>query len=223
MKYVKMLGLAVAAAAALMAFVGAGTASATGTACSVAPSPTTGPCPSASRWAVNTVIDFSLESGTSANLTDTEGTTLDTCTSATVKGKLTSNAGGTNTTTGENTQITWGSTGTACTNTTTTTKLGKLKIKAEDDNGNGILVADEEIQVTIQVPFGDCLFSVAAGTELGTVKEGTGTNATFTANATGVKLAGGGFGCAFAPETSLWSAKYVMTEPSNTTLWVATS
>jgi len=210
MKHVKMLGLAAVAAMALMAFVGAGTASAAGgVLCSTATDPCT------SKWAVNTVLDFSLEPGTSAKLTDTNGNLLDTCTESTVKGKLLANPDGTGTATGENTSITWGN----CTWTTDTTKLGKLKVEAETETpmaGNGWLYADEEIKVTISLgAFGSCEYGVTAGTLLGTYKEST---ETFTANAKATRLNG-----CLGPSTALWTATYVKTEPSGTTLWVSTS
>jgi len=218
MKHLKILALAAVAAGVLTAIAGAGTASAGGTLCSVAPSPTNGPCSSASRWAVNTLLDFSLESGTTTRLTDTDGNIIDTCTESTIKGKLTSNPGGTTTATGENTTIEWGN----CTWTTDTVKLqtGKLKLEAEDDNGNSWLYADEKIEVTIFIPLvGSCNYGVESGTKLGTIKEGKGTGATFTANAVATRM---NETCP-GPSTALWTASYVMTEPSSTTLWVATS
>jgi hypothetical protein len=207
MKYIRILGLAVVAAMALMAVVGAGTASAAGgVACSTATNPCT------SKWAVPATLDFSLEAGTSALLTDTSGNVLDKCAISTVKGKLTANPDATNKqATGENTAITWEE----CSWPTVTKKLGKLRIEAEDDNGNGWLYADEEIRVTIANIFGDCEYGVTAGTKLGTFKE---SSQTFTANAV-ASLLGGCFG----PSTALWTASYVKTEPSNTTLYVSTS
>jgi hypothetical protein len=208
MKYVKTLGLAAVAALALMALVGAGTASAKeGVLCSTASDPCN------SKWAVGTVIDFSLEKGTSASLTDTNGNTLDTCTESTVKGVLKANPDGTGTATGENTTVDWGN----CSFTTNTLVPGALRIEAEDNNGNGWLYADSTIEVTINIGFlGDCRYGVEAGTLLGTVKEGKAKEATFTANAS-AKLLGGCFG----PSTSLWKASYILTEPTNTTLWVS--
>lgn len=212
MKYIKMLGLAAVAAMALMAFVGAGTASAAGgVLCSTA----TNPCNS--KWAIGTALDFSLKSGTSAKLTNTEGSTLDSCSESTVKGTLTKNpsteVGESNgQATGENTTISWGN----CSFTTDTTKLGTLRVEAEDDSGNGKLYADGEIKVTISLGvFGDCEYGVTAGTELGTFKEST---QEFTANAKATRL-----NSCLGPATSVWTATYVKTEPSATTLFVSTS
>ena len=212
MKYLKMLGLAAVAAAALMAFVGAGTASANGILCSTLTNPCTSP------WPVGTVLDFSLKPGTSANLTTTEGTTIDTCTGSTVQGELTQNSA--KVATGKNTAITW----TNCTSPTTTTKLGKLKITNVPGTYNGTVIADELIEVTIEPAFfGHCLYGVEPGTVLGTVNEGIGTGVVFTANAV-AKLLGtpsGSERTCFAPETARWKAEYVLTSPSKTTFAVS--
>ena len=209
MKYLKMLGLAAVAAMALMAFVGAGTASAGGILCSTQTTPCDSP------WPVGTVLDFSLKSGTSANLTTTEGTTIDTCTEATVQGKLTKNSE--TVATGNNTAITW----TKCTSPTTTTKLGKLRI-TNAGGYNGTVIADELIEVTIETTFfGHCLYGVEPGTVLGTVTEGIGTGVVFTANAVAKRLGTSGEKPCLAPETARWKAEYVLTSPSNTTFAVS--
>jgi hypothetical protein len=212
MKYLKMLGLAAMAAMALTAFVGAGTASAKeGVLCSVAAETN---CPS--KWAVGTVLDFSLPAGGgSAKLTDTAGNTLDTCTSSTVKGPLTANPSATGTATGDINELTWG----GCTVTTDTIVAGKLVIEAEG-GGKGLVYEDPntKTEVTVNV-FSSCNYGVEGGTVIGTLDEGIGTGAEFTANATAKKLAGG-FLC---PETTKWVATYVLTSPSNTTLYVSKS
>jgi hypothetical protein len=208
MKLVKMLGLAAVAAAALMAFIGAGTASAAGTVCSTATNPCT------SRWATPTAMEFSLKSGTSARLTTTAGETLDTCTSSTVSGKLETNTGGATTATGTNTSITWGS----CTVTTDTILPGKLTVSSAG-GGAGSVAADATIEVTINIFGTTCNYGVNSGTSLGTISEGTGSGAVFTANAVAKKL-NGNFLC---PETTKWAAEYVLTKPSATTFYVSTS
>ena len=207
MKYLQVLGLAAVAAMTLAVFVGGATASASGIVCSTA----TTPC--ASPWAVGTVIDFSMKSGSSFKMVTTEGTTIDTCTGSTVKGKLTQNSAGV--ATGENTEINWA----GCTTTTDTTKLGKLRITNIPGAYNGTLIADEEIRVTINSGVtGDCEFGVQAGTTLGTVKEGIGTATTFTMNTIVKRL-----NFCIAPETERWVAEYVLTSPANTTLAVSPS
>jgi hypothetical protein len=205
MKYLKMLGLAAVAATALMAFVGAGTAMAEK---AVVCSTVTNPC--TSKWAIGTVLDWSLKPGTSARLTDTSGNTLDTCTISTVKGRLTENPNGTGTATGENEKIDWGN----CTVTTDTDKLGKLKIKGIPGTNNGTLYADAEIMVTISIFGTVCGYGVETGAHIGTVFGGV--SPTFTANAVAKRL----FGNFLCPETTRWNAEYVLTEPTGTPLYV---
>jgi hypothetical protein len=99
MKYMKMLGLLAMAAAALMAFAGAASA--------------TELYNGATTQKAETVLDFSLKSGTSALLKETnppegENNTLGICTSSTLQGKITNAGSSTTTTTSENTSITWG-------------------------------------------------------------------------------------------------------------------
>ena len=213
MKYVKMLGLAAVAAMAVMAFIGASSASAT-VFCSV----TQTPCPVASKWPVNTVIDFSLKSGTSAKLVTTTGETLDTCTGSTVKGPVT-NAGSSTTTvvgTVAKTDLTWSS----CTFPTTTTQGAGLEVHHIPGTDNGTVTASGEFRVTIQTFFfGSCVYGVTAGAHLGTLTGTTATNthAVFHANAVAKKLVGSEAAC---PETSKWTAEYTQTEPKNTDLYV---
>ena len=216
MKYLKMLGLAVVAAAALMAFVGAGTASAKeGVLCST----TTNPC--TSKWALKTVLDFSLKSGTSALLVNAEEPTevLDTCKGGTVKGELTANPDATGTATGKNTEIKWET----CTWTTTTIAPGALKVERIAGTSNGTVYADAETQVTINIPiFGSCVYGVKAGAHLGKITEGTAaTPSEFKAeSAPSERLSGSSFAC---PPKSLWTASYVLTTPTNTTLSVSST
>jgi hypothetical protein len=204
MKHVKKLGLAAAAAMALMALVGVGTASAGGVLCSTATNPCT------SKWPVITALDFSLQSGTSSHIEDTSGNTLMTCKEATIKGNLTANPDAEGEATVENTAIIWGS----CIATTDTTQLGKLRFKAENDEGDGILISDAETRWTTSI-FGSCEYGYTKGTELGTWDEQT---QTLTINAILTRL-----NACLGPKTSIWHATYVKTEPSSTTLFVSTS
>jgi hypothetical protein len=215
MKYLKMPGLAGLMAAAMMAFVGAGTASASGgVLCSTATNPCT------SRWAVGSVLDFTLKSGTGSSIVketappNGEGNTLDSCTGSTIKNKITSNPGGAaNGATGENQEITW----TGCSQTTKTTRLGKLRVTSDGD-GNGWLIADEQIKwTTLVFGFIDCEYGVESGTTIGTIDEGN--PGTFTVNAVVVLLNN----CFGGPTTALWTATYTQTAPSGTTLYVSTS
>lgn len=208
MKHAKIIGLVAVAAAALMAFVGAGTASAaTSTLCSEAKSP----CPEGQRWPLGTVIDFSLKPGTSANLVTTNNEPLDTCTESTVKGILETDSTKGTLAGGKVTELTWGN----CTFPTKTLFTGGLQVEGLA-GGNGTVKSTGKFEVEIKtVIFGTCNYGVTEGTDLGELKEGK--PATFVANAVAKKL-GGSFLC---PETSKWSAEYVLTEPANTTLYVS--
>jgi hypothetical protein len=229
MKYVKMLALAAVATGAMMAFIGAGSASA-----SVICSTTKDPCPKTQDWPANTVLDFSLKSGTSAKLVNTAGETLDNCTSSTVKGKITTTGGGTGATetvTGSISELTWG----GCTFTTTTITKACLEVHQIAGTSNGTVTADEcnathgsepSTNVTINtVLFGSCIYTVTAGKSIGDISEGKDQASgapvsTFTANAVATKVTGSNFAC---PETSKWTATYVLTEPKGTTLSVSSS
>jgi len=153
-----------------------------------------------------TVLDFSLKSGTSTALLETGGSTLDTCTGSTIKGKITNAGSSTTTLTGENTSITW----TGCTFPTVTVVLGKFEGHHVTGTTNFTVTADAEIGVTINtVFFGTCIYGAKAVTDLGLV---TGGNpATLSINAVTVRLPGSAFAC---PETAKWFASYTSTEPA---------
>jgi hypothetical protein len=211
MKYLKMLGLAGLRVAALMAFVGAGTASATGgVLCSTA----SGFTPCTSRWTALVTFDWSLKAGTSAEVKVGEAV-LNTCTAATVRGRLTSNPSG-GSATGSYTEVTWGTAATPCTRSTVTTKLGAFRVESDGD-GNGILIADEEMRWTTLVDsLFTCEYGVKAGTTIGTLDEGK--PATLTVNVVLQRL-----NDCFASSETVWTATYVQTEPTNTTFYVSTS
>ncbi len=165
------------------------------------------PCPAENKWAVGTALDLSVKSGTSANLTTTEGEALDTCTEGTVKGKIESNEP----VKGPLESLTWGK----CTFPTTTVLLGKLEVKSIGSH-NGKVLGASETKVTINGGFfGSCNYGAVAGTELGTILEGK--PATFFANAVVKKLTGSAVAC---PETAKWVAEYTFTEPKEKTLSV---
>lgn len=212
MKYVKMLALAAVAASALMAIVGAGSASA-----SVLCSTNKSPCPVGQKWTAGQNIDFSLSTGTSAELKETnapdgEGKSLDTCKSSTVEGEITNVGSATETTTGKITALTWGT----CTFPTTTTQKGKLEIHKIAGSSNGTLTSDEATKVTINtIFFGTCVYTVEAGKSIGDVTEGN--PAVFHANAVAHKQEGSALAC---PTTSVWTATYTLTAPAGTTLSV---
>jgi len=181
MKYVKILGLAAVAAMALMAFA-ASSASAT-TLVGESPERTLGN---------GDVIDFSIPSGKSAVLVNTANEEIDTCSTSTVKGKLSTG------TTGTIEELTWGS----CTFPTNTITKGKLEAVSTGGT-TGEVKADATIEVTINtVFFGSCIYGVTSGAKVGTL---AGNPAVFTANAVAEKFSGSAFAC---PSTSKWTGTY---------------
>jgi len=213
MKYLKMLALTAVAAGALMAFIGAGTASA-----SKLCSTTADPCPAGQSWPANTVLDFTIPAGASANLVDTSGeTTLDTCTGSTVKGPITNAGSATETVTGSVEELTW----TNCNFPTNTITKGKLEVHKIIGTSNGTVTADGEFRVTINtVLFGKCIYAVTNGQSLGDLTEGN--PAVFHANAI-AELIRTPEDNGFCPETARWTATYTLTSPSGTTLSVSSS
>jgi hypothetical protein len=196
MKYVKILSLAAVAAMALMAFA-ASSASATAL------------YNGATKLGVGSELDFSLKTGTSALLVNTEGGELDTCKSSTVKGSITNAGGASATVSGNISELTWGS----CTFPTTTTIKGGLEVHQIGTSTEGTVTSNAEIGVTINtVFFGTCVYGVAKATDLGTLKTAASGTAEFIANAVAIKLSGSNFAC---PETSKWTGTYVSTTPDN--------
>ena len=192
MKYVKMLGLAAVAAMALMAFVGAGTASATEI------------YKGAETLKSGTVIDASL-SGT-ATLTTTEGTLLDTCTAGTVKGTTTNNGGGAGVAVeGHITELTW----TNCTEPTSTTAKGTLKINFTSGKNGTVVAGSTATEVSVNTTiFGTCVFSISSGGTIGTLTGSTTGNATFDINANATRKTG------LCPSSAVWTGTYIVTSPS---------
>ncbi len=215
MKYAKMLSLAAVAAGALMAFIGVGTASASRLCSTQVPSGD--PCPAGQNWAVNQVLDFSIPSGKSAVLVDTEGSELDKCSTSTIKGKITNIGSATETVTGSVEELTWGS----CTFPTKTLKTGKLEVHRISDSANGTVTADGTFEVTINVVFASCVYGVTSGADLGEITEGkvsgTTTSPVFHANAVAEEFTES----PLCPNTAKWTGTYNLTTPSGTTLSVA--
>jgi len=194
MKQMKKLGLAVTAAAALMALVGAGTASATAL------------YNGSTKLGAGSVIDFSLASGGSGLMVNTENESMDTCTTTTIKITLTSAGSTTTTATGNVSELTQKN----CSFPTTTATLGKGEIHHIAGTTNGVVTADASIELTINtIFFGECIYGVTAGTTLGVL---TGGNPpTFHSNAVAEKFSGSNLAC---PATGKWSGTYVGTEPA---------
>jgi hypothetical protein len=209
MRTLKMLGLAAIAALGLMAFVGAGTASAA-TTCKTKPN-AANECPAGWHYPIGTISHMTLKAGTSANLTNTAGETIVTCTESTIKTHSTTTGGLNQPVKKAITVATWGSVATPCTTTTDTTALGELQVEATS-GGNGT-VSGSGSKVTVNFAGVSCVYGTGAGTTIGTVTGGE--PATVDVNAV-VNKQEGGFLC---PTTTLWKATYVVTEPKP--LWIA--
>ena len=192
MKYIKMLGLAAVAAMALMAFVGVGTASATEL------------YSGATTLKSGTEIDASL-TGTAAKLTTTEGAILDECAGGTVKGKTTNNGSTTETVKGSvaKTDLTW----TSCTRPTETLAGGTLEVHWTSGVNGTVTASGFEVTVNTQF-FGSCVFTVAAGTSLGTLTGSTSSNAVLDVNTVASLKSG-----AICPTTARWVGTYTVTSP----------
>jgi hypothetical protein len=209
MKFLKMLGLAAIAAAALMAFVGTGTSSAT-----VLCSTTTSPCPEAQKWPVKTRIEFTLASGTSLVWVN-NGTTLETCTEATLKTDITNAGSATTTVTSENNALSFNQ----CTFANGFTKLGGLEIHNISGTSNGTVTATGEVGWTFNNPmFGSCVYGWKAGGVVGTITEGK--PATLDLNTGITRLTGSSLLC---PENGNLNGSMTQTGPSGTTLSVGAS
>ncbi len=204
MGHLKLLGLATIGAAALMALVGAGTASAT-VLCKN--NLNTETC--SEPYAIGSEGTASLEKGSSALLTNTEGESLDTCTGSTVTGKLKSQ-GKEKPALSELTTLTWSN----CTFPTKTLKpgLGELHWIKGTDNGT---LTTGGVEVTMNtVFFGSCIYGLTSGTDVGTTVGGN--PGSLTVNAVVEKFSGSNLAC---PETTKLTAKYVATSPTNA--WVS--
>jgi hypothetical protein len=188
MRYVKALGIATSAVIALIVF-GVGNASATKL------------YNGATALSVGTTIETSLKTGTSASLTTTEGTVLNTCTGSWGSSSI-SNAGGAGfSVTGTLSSGGWS----GCNNTVSTTSGGELEVSYTSGR-NGSLTA-KNFQVTVQTPFGSCVFTAGASTNLGTLTGSTTGNATADVNAAVTRQSG------LCPSSAKWVATYSVTSP----------
>jgi hypothetical protein len=192
MKNLKIMGLAVVAAMAFMALVGASTASATAL------------YNGATKLAVGSELSASLKTGTSANLTTTEGTVLNTCTGSSLSGKVTNAGGAAATVVGsvEAKNLTWS----GCSNTVATLGGGELEVHYTSGL-NGTLTA-KGFKVTVDGPFGSCVFTAGAATNMGTLTGSTTGNATMDVNAVVTRESG------LCPSSARWVATYTVTKPS---------
>jgi hypothetical protein len=188
MKHLKMIALA---AMALMAF--AGSASAT-----VIKSGTT-------TLGTGTEIKASVAAGGTARLTTTEGTVLNECTESTLVGKTSNTGGAAETVKGTVAAgaLNWS----GCNSTVDTLEGGELEIHHVAGTTNGTLTA-KGFTITVTGPFGSCVFTAGAGTDMGTLTGSTTGNATMDVNAVVTKTSG------LCPNSARWVARYTVTSPT---------
>jgi hypothetical protein len=187
MRYLKMFGLVAIATVAFSSVAGAGTASAT--------TLTVG------GVAKNSSVEYSasLASGTSTVVKDSAGTTTNTCTSSTFKGKtegtFTGEAVG-----GNISSFTFGN----CTHKMTILRFGKLIFRWLF-GGAALTITDFEWK-TVSTAFGvEATCKFGTGTEVGTLTGVSSGNATIDVNA---KVNCGILG------TASWTGTYTVTSPS---------
>jgi hypothetical protein len=159
-------------------------------------------------------ITATLESGTSALLTTTGGTTLDTCTFAAVGGNVEED-GATKTAAGNINELIWGTQTTPCSEPTTTTSLGRLEIHWISGTTNGTVTAVKaketptEVTVNTTIFGANCVYTTGEALDLGTLIGSTSSNATIAIN-TVVKSTN-----EFICPDSRWQASYKVTTPGN--------
>ncbi len=186
MKHLKLLGLAALAMMALMAFA-ASSASATAL------------YNGETKLGAGATLDFSIPLGSSIALVTTANEPLDTCTTSTLKGKLSSS------TTASFEELTWGN----CTFPTKTTLPGKLEFTWTKGT-EGSVKLDSEFKVSFNtVLFGECIYGDNVGAIIGNIIKGvlTGIGVNWIMN----KLSGSSPPC---PATVKWTGFYVATQPS---------
>jgi hypothetical protein len=205
MKHLKMLALAAVSVGALLAVAGVGTASAT-VICKNNLNTTT--C--SEKYPVGTEGTASLAAGTSAQLTNTAGESVETCRESVVKSTL-KEAGSSMTTvkSGVSTM-----TFSACTFPTTVINGGSAELHHIAGTDNGTLTTFNT-EVTINTFFfGSCIYGPESGADVGTTVGGN--PGSMTLNVIALKKPGSSFAC---PETTKFTGKYVATSPTNA--WVA--
>jgi len=207
MKYLKMLGLAAVAAMALTAFLGAGTASATELYKYTTPS-------NNDTLGVGTVLESTLETGTSALLRDTLGGANDTCTSSVVKGTIEAAGGVVPHPNGKISSLTF----TGCSHTTTVMKnadgfFGSLEIQSIAGTTNGTVISKESRVTVKSTIFGlSCVANTGAGTTIGTLTGAKSSTGKATMDINGVITLEGGCG------DSTWTGSYEVTNPVGLTV-----
>lgn len=200
MRNLKMLCLAVVAAAAFTAIFAAGSASAT-----VLCKTYVTPCPAAWDYPVGTEIDASLAPGTSAVLSTTSGTVLNTCTESTFKGKTTNTGSATETVNGNVESMTFGK----CSSSIAVLALGTFEIHYIGPKTSGALTFKGS-KATMLTAGADCVYGTGAGTSIGTMTSEEGMES---AEIDVAAVLGKEEGSILCPTTISWNAKYKITAP----------
>lgn len=157
-------------------------------------------------YSAGTTIHATLKKGTSAQLKDTSGNTITTCTSSTIE-MLTGNETGT-WVSGPVLDLRWE----GCSQLTRTISQGRLEIMVTS-GVNGEVVGNFN-SVTVGIFGVSCTYGTGGGTKLGTLAGGEEPTLTIGAVLGRVE---GGFLC---PSTVSWNAEYIITAPHS--VFVAT-
>ncbi|HET8955698.1 MAG TPA: hypothetical protein VFN18_08585 [Solirubrobacterales bacterium] len=208
MKFLKMVGLAALVATALMAVAGVGSASA-----SVLCKTKTNPC--TSKWTKGTALEFALKAGTSALWREKSGTTLKTCTNATIKGSISveGNASEAVKLSVPGSGFVWSS----CTTSTETLKGGEIEIKNITGTENGTVIL-KGFEFATKFILGSCSYGMGvSGTDLGTLTASATGDAVIDGNA--LLFNANGICC---PEV-VWIEEFTLISPKETPLYVEPS
>lgn len=211
MKLMKMLALVVPLAS-LLALIATGTSSAT-----VLCSTTANPCPAGQKVPVGTFAKGSLKPGSTALFTDTSGeTTLATCSGAVISGTL-GNAGSLTETasgTGGPENVTWS----GCTFPMKTIHGGTVEVHHIAGTDNGTVTASGFETTLNTIFFGSCIYTYGGGTDIGIITGGT--KPSLDVNMVLKKASGSALAC---PETIKGTGEGIITEPTNTPIYVVDS
>jgi hypothetical protein len=205
MRYVKIIGLTVAAAMVLAMFVGASAASAT-VLCKE--SITSGCAAAGQAYPAGTVLQRSLEG---SSVLSSNGNTLNTCTGGQFKSEITNAGGASSTVSGPNTTINFEN----CAAVVHTESVGSLEIHHIAGTDNGTVT--ESGTVTGNTIFGtNCLYESGTGKDLGQLQGGA--SPTLSINITVNEAEPKKFIC---PDTRQWAATFRVTAP--TPLYISAS
>ncbi|MGN6258903.1 MAG: hypothetical protein ACTHN3_14340 [Solirubrobacterales bacterium] len=209
MKYLKMLGLAVAAAAVLAAFAGAGSASAAvlchkaETACF-------------QKWSLGTETEFVVRSGTKARWFSGINTLME-CSSGDLKGTVTNAGSATEAVKIGITDFAW----TNCTVGNSTLEKGEMEVSSISGSTNGNMTLKKFTNKIETVQYGTCIYtSGSTGTHLGTLTASSTGEAIIDIETTLTRKEGSS---ALCPTTIEWWEQWIQTKPSGTPLFVEPS